>query len=250
MIASIFFMSGKNPPFLPWDGTSDAPFAIGKNAARKYDSLQVDFLARCSRAWSTFDLPSLSPFRGQPPIVTVLRELTFGPPPRMKPVLSKATGMPTLLFLGTRRRQVIHLRGSVGFGVHKATLSPSSLVSLSHFIHENVPTGKEPDSICLWLRGRVLGTEAMRNWGNWGTGVMEGVLDDGEKEQESRVSTTAGLARCNHVVRGDLSAVQATGIRNEEGCRASDRFCLFDPTEYRRRLLSQISESNAIYMSE
>jgi hypothetical protein len=109
--------------------------------------------------------------------MTVLRELTFGPPPRMKPVLSKATGMPTLLFLRTRRRQVIHLRSSVGFGVHKATLSPLSLVSLSHFIHENVPTGKEPDSICLWLRGRVLSTAVLRHWSNaelgqlgyWGT---------------------------------------------------------------------------------
>jgi hypothetical protein len=60
----------------------------------------------------------------------------------MKPVFSKATGMPTLLFLGTRRRQVIHLLLSVGFGVHKATLSPLSLVSLSHFIHKNVPREK------------------------------------------------------------------------------------------------------------
>src|ERR1700675_199816 len=82
MIASIFFMSGNHPPFLPREGTFAPPFPSGEKDARKYDSLQVDFLARYSRARPTFDLPSLiSPFEGQSPFVTVPRELTFGPPP-------------------------------------------------------------------------------------------------------------------------------------------------------------------------
>ena len=82
----------------------------------------------------------------------------------MKPLLLEATGMPTPLFLGTPRRRAIHLRGSVGFGVHKATLSPSSLVSLSHFIHEHVPAEK---NLIQFASGCAAGY-----WGNCGTGVL------------------------------------------------------------------------------
>ncbi len=53
-----------------------------KNAARKCDSLQVDFLARCSRALPRLTLqPLISPGKGHPPFVVAPRELTFGPPP-------------------------------------------------------------------------------------------------------------------------------------------------------------------------
>src|SRR3984893_13777583 len=62
MIASIFFMSGNHPPSLQRDGALAPSLPLGEKDARKYDSLQVDFLARSSRARLTFDLPSLYPF--------------------------------------------------------------------------------------------------------------------------------------------------------------------------------------------
>jgi hypothetical protein len=52
-------MSGNHPSFLPRGRRFCSAFPLGEKDARKYDSLQVDFLARYSRAWLTIDLPSL-----------------------------------------------------------------------------------------------------------------------------------------------------------------------------------------------
>src|ERR1700689_5889172 len=68
MIASIFFMSGNHPSFLPRGGAFAPPLPPGEKDARKYDSLQADFLARYSRAWLTVDLHPLYPFRRSTPL--------------------------------------------------------------------------------------------------------------------------------------------------------------------------------------
>jgi hypothetical protein len=85
----------------------------------------------------------------------------------MKPVLLKATGMPTLLLLGIPRRRVTHLRGSVEFGVHKATPSPSSLVFLSHFIHA-------VNNLIQFASRCVAGYWSTGVLEYWGTGLWSG----------------------------------------------------------------------------
>jgi hypothetical protein len=53
----------------------------------------------------------------------------------MKPMKVKAVGMPTPLLVKSRRKHRVRDQEIVGFDVHKVTMSPSSLVSLSQFIH-------------------------------------------------------------------------------------------------------------------
>jgi hypothetical protein len=50
-MASIFFMSGNRRPFAELIFLYLPPIHGRKKGARKFDSLQADFLARYSRAW-------------------------------------------------------------------------------------------------------------------------------------------------------------------------------------------------------
>jgi hypothetical protein len=67
----------------------------------------------------------------------MLRELTFGPPPNEadKP---KSSWYANAAFRSIAKEAPRCWPGLVGFDVQKVTISPSSLVSVSHFIHERL----------------------------------------------------------------------------------------------------------------
>src|SRR5215469_13973348 len=74
---------------------------------------------------------------------------------------------------------------------------------------------------------------------SWGVDVLRG---NGykAKKQKSRVSAITGLARCNHIVQGNLSIVWDVALRNETDCGSSDGLGRLCPQEHCGGLLSPI----------